>query len=611
MSTEDTPAAASVVLVDDDDKQNNADPTTAITIQTSDETAPSSNDASMTQPQPPPRLRVHPDDSVVAYITVSDPVQHTEGIKGKFTMYRVAYDPPPPTADADITNNNSGDASRGNNKVLFPYATSVNRRYSDFSWLFDHLHKERPGAIIPPLPEKQKVSRFTESFIEDRRFHLELFVQRVACNPELIDTECLPMFLGGGDAEFKKAKRDGSFGTGAVASPRSAVDAAVTQSRDDVVYDDGIESPNDPENTLMDKGKEKLNIKKKGIKKWIKERKTNMQGTLVRSPEDAIFEEVTHFISALEAGLKRVEVQASAMLKRDKDVSLCLLEFGLGCDALAHIGDEVDGAMGESGGDEAEGSSSSGISQTFRYVGQTADALSTLSVEHHERELRCFAEPLRDHLKMVNAAKVALVKRNNRRITYSTCLNAVDSKKASLHKYRITPGQEGKAYGVESSLTRAEQSVITARNNYEEVSARVLREVDRFRKENAVAMYVTMAEFARMQKEHADRVSDAWGKLVPQVENLDATDLHGSSFVDAAAALRQGSNSSSSRSMLASLGGGETTVESVTAQVENVPMPSYPPPPEPASNGVQDAGNAMESSMLNGAVRYRDPLPEE
>ena len=121
-------------------------------------------------------------------------------------------------------------------------------------------------------------------------------------------------------------------------------------------------------------------------------------------------------------------------------------------------------------------------------MGETADALSALSAEHHERELRCFAEPLRDHLKMVNAAKVALVKRNNRRITYSTCLNAIDAKKASLHKYRITPGQEGKAYGVESSLTRAEQSVVAARANYEEVSARVLREVDRFRRENTMAM---------------------------------------------------------------------------------------------------------------------------
>ena len=78
-----------------------------------------------------------------------------------------------PTANGDAGGINSNGSS--SSKALFPYATSVNRRYSDFAWLYDKLHKERPGAIVPPLPEKQQVSRFSESFIEDRRFHLEIF----------------------------------------------------------------------------------------------------------------------------------------------------------------------------------------------------------------------------------------------------------------------------------------------------------------------------------------------------------------------------------------------------------------------------------------------------
>jgi len=566
------------------------------------------------------RLRVHGEDSV-AYITVSDPVQHTEGIKGKFTVYRVAYDPPLPTADAPLssdTKTTNNDASNGttvvngndNERTLFPYATSVNRRYSDFSWLFDHLHKERPGAIVPPLPEKQQASRFSESFIEDRRSHLELFLRRVVCNPELKDTECLLVFLGGGDAEFKKAKKDGSYGTAAAAgSPTSNVDATIGRTlSDDYNMNDGTE--NDHQNqdpTLMNKGKEILSTKKGGIKKWIKERKTSMKGTVVRSPDDAVFEEVTHFVFALEAGLKRVEAQASAMLRRDRDISASFLEFGLGCDALAHMEDEVNGS-----GVEDE-SGASGIGQTFRLVGKTADAVSAISSSHYDRELRGFHEPLREHLKMVHAVKVALMKRNNRRITYSTCLNAVDSKKASLHRYRITPGQEGKAFGVESSLSRAETAVLTARNNYDEVSARVLREVDRFRRENAAAMYATMAEFARAQKEYHDGMNEVWGALVPRLEEVDAERFNGKSFAGAAAALREGRSfvGGSGAGASGSVGGGG--VEPVTTQVENMAMPSYPPPPEPmpANNGVDNSTNAMESSMLNGAVRYREPLPEE
>lgn len=579
MNTEDTPGPPGGADATDENVDTNTEP------------ANGTNESTKIHP----RLHVHNEESV-AYITVSDPVQHTEGIKGKFTMYRVAYDPPPPTAadgTSDGTAANTTPSNGGNNNnALIPYATSVNRRYSDFSWLFDHLHKERPGAIVPPLPEKQQVSRFSESFIEERRFHLEIFLRRVVCNPELKDTECLLVFLGGGDSEFKKAKKDGSFGTN---KTNNVADAVVGQALSNE-YDDGVETRDDNnDHSLVAQGKEILSHKKGGIKKWIKEKKTTMKGAMVRSPDDAIFEQVTHFILALEAGLKRVEAQASAMVKRDKDVSSSLLEFGLGCDALAHIDDEVNGTgVGEE-------DSSSGIGQTFRLIGKTADAISSISSEHYARELSCFAEPLRDHLRMVHAVKVALTKRNNRRITYSTCLNAVDSKKASLHKYRITPGQEGKAFGVESSLSRAEQSVLVAKANYEEVSARVLREVDRFREQNAAAMYATMSEFVKAQKEHYEKMNAAWGSLLPEVESIDATKINGNSFAQAAVALnKQGSKA------FGTVGGDEVVgVESATAQVQNMAMPSYPPPAEPNN------ANPMESSTLNGAVRYRDPLPEE
>ena len=66
-------------------------------------------------------------------------------------------------------------------------------------------------------------------------------------------------------------------------------------------------------------------------------------GCLRRSPGDAIFEEATHFVLALGARLKPVKAKESTMVKRDKNVSSCLLDFGLGGDALSNIDDEVNG----------------------------------------------------------------------------------------------------------------------------------------------------------------------------------------------------------------------------------------------------------------------------
>mmetsp|Transcript_19316 Transcript_19316/g.30213 ORF Transcript_19316/g.30213 Transcript_19316/m.30213 type:complete len:573 (+) Transcript_19316:87-1805(+) len=531
-----------------------------------------------------PRLLVHPENSV-AYVTVSDPVQVNEGIAGrKFTMYRVNYDPPPPPADG----------SSQNFHAILSYATSVNRRYSDFSWLYERLHKERPGAIVPPLPDKQSVSRFSEVFIEGRRFHLEIFLRRVVCNPELKDTECLLVFLGGGDDEFKKAKKDGNFG-----SSKTNVEAPAPVDAEEPYQ------PFDPEmvpgahynsqhdyNKLIDKVEEELSTKKAGIKKWIKERKTSLKGTMVRSPDDAIFDEISNYISALEMGLKRIDTQTSSLIRRDKDVSTCMLEFGLGCDALCHIDDEINGVISE----EDDTTASTGIGQTFRQMGKTADEISKLSYEYYEKELSCFREPLRDHLKMIHAVKIALQKRHNRRVTFSTCINSVESKKASVHKYKITPGKEGKSLDAAASLARAEATLVVAKQNYEECSQRALREIDRFRKENAACMYATMLEFAKVQKEHHDKMNSAWGALVPQLEGLDASDsaLRGKSFVEASAAASKNNPTV------------DFDVEAITTDVQNMAMPSYPPPPEPTSNG-------LESSVLNEAVRYRtvDSLPSE
>ncbi|KAL3772661.1 hypothetical protein ACHAW5_008611 [Stephanodiscus triporus] len=554
-------------------------------------------------------------------VTVSDPVQCAEGIKGKYTSYRVACDPPLLAR------------SSSHSPPPMSHPTSANRRYSEFCWLFERMHKERPGSIVPPLPDKHRragSSLFDGTFIEERRSQLEAFLRRAVRNPELADAECLIVFLGGSDAEFKKALRDGGGGSSSSSSssrggggggsnpnvedehggpPHHAYDGNEMETNCHPPHDarDHPPSPAAAENrgggTM-----EKLTAKKAaGLKKWIKEKKTTMQGATARMPDDAIFERATHHVEALEAGLCRIEAQASRLVRNDVDVSSCMLEFGLGCDALARVDDEVDGAGG--GGvndddDDDDASStprSSGIGMAFRLIGRAADRASASCSTSRDDERggwsARFLEPIRDHLRVVRAARVALSKRNSRLVTYSTCLNAVDSKRASLHRYRIS-GDHQRAIGAEASLCRAEAAAIEARANYDEVSARVLREVDRFRREYAVEMYATMSEFVRAQKEHYDAMSDVWSSLLPEVEGIDASTFNGSSFAREAAALREG------KAGAGSSGGG---IEAV--HFENMPMPTYPPPPEPANDAY--SRNVLESSMLNGAIRYRDVLPEE
>lgn len=83
---------------------------------------------------------------------------------------------------------------------------TVERRYSDFSWLSSALAKEFPGAIIPPLPEKLTLGRFSSEFVESRRRALERFLSRILLHPDLGNAQSFCTFLQGDESSFGSAK---------------------------------------------------------------------------------------------------------------------------------------------------------------------------------------------------------------------------------------------------------------------------------------------------------------------------------------------------------------------------------------------------------------------
>jgi sorting nexin-1/2 len=57
----------------------------------------------------------------------------------------------------------------------------VSRRYSDFHWLHQRLCVAFPGCLIPRFPEKKTVGNMEQSFVEDRRKGLEIYLVRPMC----------------------------------------------------------------------------------------------------------------------------------------------------------------------------------------------------------------------------------------------------------------------------------------------------------------------------------------------------------------------------------------------------------------------------------------------
>ena len=484
-----------------------------------------------------PQIKPHPTKSV-AYITVSDPVTFNEGLKGKYTLYCVAYDP-------ELEKNENEHSTE---EPFLSHPSSTQHRYSSFVTLYNLIAKEKPGTVLPPLPDKFLKDRFSAASCEERRWGLELFMRRLAINPELKTCGVLKSFFD--DASWKRVRKGEEF------------DSEADVEEEEMVHTTPKTS------------------KKSTIKKWIKDKKTCLSGTLHRSPLDPLFDEMDHYVTALENGVKRVEMQAENIVKSLGQEASISMEFGLSCDAVAHVDDFIGNRLNQ----DTAGPT---VGQTFHTSSQTADALSALQQKHHQTLLLDFLIPLRDHLKMIHAARLALTKRSNRRITYSTALSNVDSKKGALHKYRITQGMENKVLNAESSLSKAELEVESAKRNYDDVSERVLREFDRFRYENGTMMHATMVEFGRVQMEYSAKVARIWSSQEFEQEIGSS----GRCYVEAARVLMDANRV---------VGGGHI-----------VDMPMQSPPPVPVETTIiSGLTNGMETMSIQGAVRYRDPLPE-
>lgn len=416
----------------------------------------------------------------VFYVKVSDPVQHSDGLN-KYTAYRVEIRPSqmPPV---DFSNNMSGSIIINPAVPSQQQYSAVLRRYSDFLWLYERLQSERAGAIVPPIPEKQPVGRFSPAFVEDRRIQLERFLRRVAVHPELQDSTSLDLFLRADEPTFQAAKTAKSTG---------------------VVMNASMMQPNQysPNNPMMQSSPNK---KTGGIQRWFAEAKTSMTGDLVKSPDDDLFDEIQRYINGLDNQMRNISHQASGLVRKGKEIANGLFEFGLAFNLL--------------GQSEADA-----LGSALSSMGETADRLSVLSAEHAEREMAQFEEPLQDYIKMIHSVKMALQRRHEKRLSFSTCLSEVESKQIQLSKLRLQIGSEAKAYSMEMSLRRAQEAADVARDEFADCSQRVLREVDRFKREKSEDMRRTVLDYIKLQVDYNKRMEQVWGTLIPKLEHVQSS----------------------------------------------------------------------------------------
>jgi sorting nexin-1/2 len=513
----------------------------------------------------PPR-RPSPEDDAVGYITVSDPVIHADGMN-KYTSYRVECRPPTQTNSNPNDNSSIPDPSQlfHHNFNNHPFS-SVLRRYSDFLWLYDSLHTERPGAIVPPLPDKQAVSRFSPEFVEDRRVGLEKFLRRVVCHPELGDAACLMTFLRADDLEFQHVKK------------------TTTNKAMDFSESSGIGSGGVDNNSLGGAGAFHLNPQKNTatLKKWFSEAKTTLSNDLVSSPDDDLFEEIERYIEVLSMQMKRVSNQASSLVRKSREIANGMFEFSLAFHQLA----------------QSEGGN---LGRKLQQMGTSADSLSSLAVQQSDLECRSLEEPFKDYLKIIHGVKMALTRRHEKRVSYTALLQEIQGREMSLHRLRMTPGCEAKAYSSEMSLQRYHTLAQVAKEEYAECSQRVLREVDRFKREKAEEMRGVVLEFILLEIEVNRGMERVWADLIPKLEEKEGEES-GSQDEGGAG----GGSMKEDGAKGPGCGDGEPRNQQQQQLQQHIMtmVTNMPPPPSVSTSPYRTTATMMSSSPLNQPMQY-------
>jgi sorting nexin-1/2 len=344
-------------------------------------------------------------------------------------------------------------------------------KYSDFVWLHGNLYAMYPGVIVPPLPEKLLVGRFSPEFVESRRRALQLFLHRCCYHPELQHSEHLTTFLEASDEVLIAFRAD----------PKKNVSMSAKHSIFQWI-DDTVQTIT---STL---GTTSINLEK--------------------TPADLEINDMIAYVEGLEPIMTGLHKHANGLTKRAREIADGLFEFGV---AFTQLGKTEDNLS---------------LQQGLIQIGQCTDRLSVLAAEHAEKEALYFEEPIFDYIRLVGAVKAALYKRNEVRLTYGNAVADLEAKTLIVNKMSNKEPNE-KFQMAENDVMKAQQRVDDTKLEYDIVTERVTREVERFRREKMGDFKRIILDYIQIQVEYSRKIEKEWKAILPQLAQIqiDPTNL--------------------------------------------------------------------------------------
>lgn len=380
-------------------------------------------------------------------IVVADPVKQGEGVSA-FVSYKVRCRTSLP-------------------QYIRP-ANEVIRRFRDFVWLHDRLAEENRGVIVPPLPEKNAVQKFTmgSDFIEERRRALQVFINRVASHPHLKGSKELQRFLEANEDEF-------------------ALEVARTQ-------------------TASSGGAKKRLEDAVGWFKGLGAATTSLVAgkAAADAAEDPEYVKVRDYLAQLESHLGEAARQAGRLVAKEAELTDALGEFGQSIEKLGRL---------------EEGN----VAEAFQQLAAKAQSLSESRRAQVSNLAARFEAPIKEAVRFVRAATGVCSDRGAALAAMQAAKHDLDSKKVKYARLRGTPGSDSaKLLEAERDVAEAEGRVKEARASYEELVARLTEELNRFQKERAADTNALLRDLALVQASLAADGAKGWSSLLSELQAI-------------------------------------------------------------------------------------------
>lgn len=380
------------------------------------------------------------------------------------------------------------------------------RRFSDFAWLKDQLREAYPFLIIPALPEKQQLGRFSPDFVEMRLRALQRWVERVVSHPELSST----------GASFSRTAdgRPRLCGTLLLTKlspvPRPSPDTPPLPARSTELLKRFISMSTDAMASVREgngAAQRTLETGKKTLVRLLKTASSVAQDAIATvrgggstaaasvsaSTQDVAFAELDAYLSTQAPLVELLHSAAEKLAQRSREQAQLLLEFG---HSLRALGTAEGGAIGAN----------------LVNIGTASWAASTTAYEQAVCQSESFVEKLADYVRDARSVRTALDERTRASRVLSEAAGEVDRLRAQLTALASSaaPTAMRDRQACEAELPAATQAATEARTYYGKTVAHVLSEVERRRATMQSDFRSILLDFVSIQLRTENKLAAAW-----------------------------------------------------------------------------------------------------